>query len=185
MSLPHALLGLINYHPATGYDLKTAFDTSIHFFWNATLPQIYRTLKQMEADGWVTSTVEHQDGKPSKKIYSVTGAGRSEFKRWLAEPPEAVELRNPMLVKIFFGNRMSREQFRDQLRRWREFHAGMLARLEKEVDPVIVHYAKLTGAPEDAYYWRLTVDFGKRHAQMVIDWCDRVSKARKAKKKNG
>ena len=179
MSLPHALLGLINYHPATGYDLKTAFNTSIHFFWNATLPQIYRTLKQMEADGWVTSTVQHQDGKPSKKIYQVTDAGRSAFKRWLAEPPEAIEMRNPMLVKIFFGNQMSPEHFTEQLRQWREFHARMLARLEKEIDPVINRYSKLARAPKDADYWRLTLDFGKRHAQMVIDWCDQTLKARK------
>jgi len=179
MSLPHALLGLINYHPATGYDLKTAFNTSIHFFWNATLPQIYRTLKQMEADGWVTSTVEHQEGKPSRRIYAVTATGRSEFKRWLAEPPETAELRNPMLVKIFFGNQMSREQFTQQLRRWLEFHQGMLARLEKEIAPVIGHYSKLTGAAEDAYYWGLTLDFGKRHAQMVIGWCGRLLRARR------
>lgn len=46
MSLPHALLGLLNYRPATGYELKGTFTKSIHFFWNATLPQIYRTLKQ-------------------------------------------------------------------------------------------------------------------------------------------
>ena len=185
MSLPHALLGLINYHPATGYDLKTSFKKSIHFFWNATLPQIYRTLKQMEADGWVTSTVEHQDGKPNRKIYSATDAGRSEFRRWLADSPETAEMRNPMLVKIFFGNQMSREQFAQQLRRWREFHVGMLTRLEKEITPVIGRYAKLTGAAKDAYYWRLTLDFGSRHAQMVIDWCDRVLKARKPAKEDG
>jgi len=179
MSLPHALLGLISYRPSTGYDLKTTFKTSIHFFWNATLPQIYRTLKQMEADGWVTSTVEHQDGKPSKKIYSVTDRGRSEFKRWLAEPPEMAEMRNPMLIKIFFGNQMHPEQFAEQLHGWRQFHVGMAARLEKEITPVVDRYAKLLRVPRDAHYWKLTLDFGKRHAQMVIDWCDRILKARK------
>ena len=55
MSLPHALLGLINYQPTTGYELKATFNRSIHFFWNATLPQIYRTLNQMEKKGWLTA----------------------------------------------------------------------------------------------------------------------------------
>jgi DNA-binding PadR family transcriptional regulator len=105
VSLPHAILGLINYRPATGYDVKNTFKKSIHFFWNATLPQIYRTLRQMEADGWVTSVVEHQDGKPSRKIYHVTGSGQQEFARWLTQPPEAPEPRSSMLVKVFFGNR--------------------------------------------------------------------------------
>ncbi len=94
MSLPHAILGLINYVPATGYDVKNTFKRSIHFFWNATLPQIYRTLRQMEADGWVASVVEHQDGKPSRKIYHVTESGQREFAAWLARPPEAPEPRS-------------------------------------------------------------------------------------------
>lgn len=183
MSLPHALLGLINYRPATGYELKAAFETSIHFFWNATLPQIYRTLKQMEADGWVVSNVEHQEKKPSRRVFSLTNAGRSEFQRWLAEPPGAIELRNPMLVKIFFGNQMSREQFAQQLRWWHEFHTELLGRFEKEIEPVIKRYSKLYGATKDAYYWRLSLDYGKRHARTVLNWCERALKALKPAKR--
>ena len=186
MSLSHAILGLINYRPATGYDVKNMFKKSIHFFWNAALPQIYRTLKQMETDGWLTSTIEHQEGKPSRKIYRVTDSGRREFARWLAEPPELLQPRSPMLVKVFFGNQMSPEQFAEQITQWREYHVGMLKRLEKEVPPVVKDYSKLMGSTEDARYWKFTLDFGRRHTQMVIDWCDQVLKAPKqAKKKKG
>jgi DNA-binding PadR family transcriptional regulator len=52
VSLSHALLGLINCKPTTGYELKATFNKSIHFFWNATLPQIYLTLNQMKKKGW-------------------------------------------------------------------------------------------------------------------------------------
>jgi len=183
MSLPHALLGLIQYRPATGYELKAAFDSSIHFFWNATLPQIYRTLSQMEADGWVTSKVEHQAKKPSRRVFSLTAAGRSEFQRWLAEPPEQIELRNPVLVKLFFGHQMSPDLFRAQIRKWQESHSALLARFESEIDPLIERYAKSTGATKDADYWRLCLDYGKRHAQMVIDWCERVVTARDPRKR--
>src|SRR3974377_1257947 len=101
MSLPHALLGLINYKPATGYELKATFKESIHFFWNATLPQIYRTLNEMEAKGWLTYTVEHQDGKPSRKVYQVTKSGRGEFLRWLGEPAEETAHRHALMIKVF------------------------------------------------------------------------------------
>jgi PadR family transcriptional regulator AphA len=174
MSLPHALLGLINYRPSTGYDLKATFKRSIYFFWNATLPQIYRTLNHMESKGWLTSTVEHQKGKPSRKVYYVTDTGRQEFFRWLAEPAEIVEPRQPMLVKVFFGNQLAPDQIAGHLERWREYHAGLLKKYEKEAEPAIEQYAPLTGASEDAYYWKLTLDFGRRRAQMIIDWCDQI-----------
>jgi PadR family transcriptional regulator AphA len=176
MSLPHALLGLLNYRPATGYQLKKAFKESIHFFWNATLPQIYRTLKQMQKKGWLTAVVEHQDGKPSRKVYKLTDKGLREFRRWLEEPPEVPQPKNPMMLKIFFGNRMEKDQFAIHLQKMSEYHANLVKKYEKEVKPVIQSYAALTGASDDARYWALTLEFGRMHAKMVTEWCDRLLK---------
>jgi PadR family transcriptional regulator AphA len=171
MSLPHALLGLLNYRPATGYELKATFTESIHFFWDATLPQIYRTLKQMGGSGWLNVTVEHQDGRPSRKVYHVTDVGRKELQRWLSEPLETPEPRNAMLIKVFFGNQMDSTQFATQLEGLQKYYANLLERYEKEIIPVIERYAEVTGAFRDARYWNLTLDFGRRHAKMVLDWC--------------
>jgi len=44
MSLEYAILGFLNYHPYTGYDLKKIFDNSVQHFWVADQSQIYRTL---------------------------------------------------------------------------------------------------------------------------------------------
>jgi PadR family transcriptional regulator, regulatory protein AphA len=176
MSLPHALLGLINYQPKTGYELKATFNQSIHFFWNATLPQIYRTLTQMEKRGWLTLTVKHQNGKPSRKVYHITKAGQEEFKRWLTESPEIPEPRNAMLIKIFFGNQMEPAQFAAHLRGWREYHANLLKRYGEEIPPVIKQYAKATGAFEDALYWNLTLEYGRKVDRTVLEWCDETLK---------
>jgi DNA-binding PadR family transcriptional regulator len=172
MSLPHALLGLLNYRPATGYELKATFTKSIHFFWNATLPQIYRTLKQMEGSGWLNVTVEHQDGRPSRKVYHITDAGKKELRRWLNEPLEMPEPRNAMMIRTFFGNQINLDQFIAQLQKWQEYHGSLLKRYEKEITPVIDRYAKMTGAFRDARYWNLTLDFGRRYTKMVLDWCE-------------
>jgi PadR family transcriptional regulator, regulatory protein AphA len=176
MSLPYALLGLIDYQPATGYDLKTTFGKSIHFFWNATLPQIYRTLNQMESNGWVTSTMEHQEGKPSRKVYSITGPGRAEFLSWLALPPQSPEPRSPLLVKVFFGNKMPRERFIGQIRQYRAHLVELLGRYSGEAAPVIEGRTGSAGTDEDAYFWSLTLDFGRRRARMGIEWCDEILK---------
>lgn len=172
MSLPHALLGLISYHPATGYEIKGIFDKSIHFFWNATLPQIYRTLSQMQAQGWLTVTVEHQEGRPSRKVYSVTASGREEMRRWLAEAPDIPSPRLALLIKVFFGNQGDPAVLRAHLEAWRAHHAALLEAYDQKVSPAIPGYAAMAGVVEDASFWALTLDFGRRYAAMVVEWCD-------------
>jgi PadR family transcriptional regulator AphA len=41
MSLRHAVLGLLAYEPATGYELAQQFDTSLAYAWHASHSQIY------------------------------------------------------------------------------------------------------------------------------------------------
>ena len=185
MSLPHALLGLLNYQPTTGYELKATFTKSIHFFWNATLPQIYRTLTQMEKKGWLTMTLEPQAGKPSRNVYHITKAGQGELRRWLAEPLGIPELRNAMLIKVFFGNQIEPSQFTAHLREWRQYHALLLERYEKEIPSVIKQYANATLAFKDAPYWAFTLDYGKRIDRMVLEWCDEVLRQIEDKGKKG
>ena len=180
MSLPHALLGLISYKPSTGYDLRTTFSQSVQFFWSATLPQIYRTLNQMESQGWLTARVEPQEGKPSRKVYSVTDGGMKELICWLTSKPEIVPERNPLLLKVFFGGMIHPEAFRNIIAGCREYHLKLLEQYESETVGVIRHYAEVCGSPDDPAFWRLTLDFGRRFSEMVVDWCDDVLETIKA-----
>jgi DNA-binding PadR family transcriptional regulator len=70
----------------SGYELAHRFDRSIGYFWSATHQQIYRTLRAMEDDGWLSATLIVQRGRPDKKVYAVSDAGRAELARWIAEP---------------------------------------------------------------------------------------------------
>ena len=176
MSLPHALLGLIHYQPSTGYDLKNKFQKSIHFFWNAALPHIYRSLKQMEKQGWIASTIEQQSGKPNRKVYKITDKGKKELTHWLKEPPEEPELRHTLLVKVFFGGQLPNECFKDHLKNWRAYNANLLKQYETEVMPVIQRQSAKANYNEDAKYWGMSLDYGIRHARMAIDWCDQALK---------
>src|ERR1700744_823183 len=85
MALPHAILVSLREQAGSGYELTHRFDRSIGYFWNATHQQIYRTLRTMEDDGWVSAKVVAQRGRPDKKVYTVSDAGRAELARWIAE----------------------------------------------------------------------------------------------------
>jgi PadR family transcriptional regulator, regulatory protein AphA len=172
MSLPHALLGLLNYRPATGYDLKATFNSSINLFWNASLPQIYRTLSQMERSGWLTFTTKHQAGKPSRKIYQLTSKGKKELQQWLSAPPDFPPTKNTMLVKLFFGNQMDKKDLVLNIRKWRERYANILEKMNKDVKPAAQYYEDKATAKDDVQFWMLAADYGIRYARMVVEWCD-------------
>jgi DNA-binding PadR family transcriptional regulator len=86
VALPHAILVSLCEQSGSGYELTRRFDRSIGYFWSATHQQIYRTLRTMQADGWVSATVVAQQGRPDKKVYTVSDVGRSELTRWIAAP---------------------------------------------------------------------------------------------------
>ncbi|MGD9959965.1 PadR family transcriptional regulator [Nocardioides sp.] len=100
MALEHALLVSLSERPAAGLELTRRFERSIGFFWAATHQQIYRTLARMEADGWVSSTVVSQQGRPDKKVYAVSPQGQDVLAAWLTTPSPQPNPRSDLSVKM-------------------------------------------------------------------------------------
>ncbi len=100
MSLDHALLVSLLEKPSSGYELARRFDRSIGYFWHATHQQIYKVLARMEEAGWISGEVQAGEAAPDRKLFSVTGAGRGEVSRWLAEPTEPEGIRDSLMVKL-------------------------------------------------------------------------------------
>ena len=46
--LKHGILGLLNYHYLTGYEIIETFRDSLRFFWSAQISRIYRELQTLE-----------------------------------------------------------------------------------------------------------------------------------------
>lgn len=100
MALEHALLVALRERAASGSELTRRFDKSLGYFWSATHQQIYRTLARMEADGWLTSTVVPQQGKPDTKVYDVAPGGEAALATWLEQPIGLEPLRSEIAVKM-------------------------------------------------------------------------------------
>lgn len=183
MSLAHALLGLINYHPSTGYQLKDAFEHSINFFWSATLPQIYRTLNQMETEGWLRAEIETQIGKPNRKVYHITDEGYKEFIQWLNSPMEHMELKNPALIKIFFSNKGDPDKVAANLQEMRSYYEALMRMYEIDCAEIIEKAVEEPGADKEGIYWELSRDFGVRWTKMMVEWCDEALHVHKNKLK--
>src|SRR5215218_4459049 len=86
MSLPHIILGMLRKKPKSGYDLKKELNNVIHYFWEADISRIYRSLAEMQKKGWVAFETVIQEDSPNKKLYSLTKEGRRQLQKGLAEP---------------------------------------------------------------------------------------------------
>jgi len=100
VALEHALLVSLSERPAAGLELARRFDRSIGFFWSATHQQIYKVLRRMEQDGWVTARVIEQAGRPEKREYSVTDVGRKALAGWIATTTPRPGFRSEIAVKM-------------------------------------------------------------------------------------
>lgn len=167
--LKHGILGLINYHEATGYEIMQAFRDSLNYFWTAQTSQIYRELQTLEKEKWVEKTFVPQQGKPDKNIYSITEEGKSELLRWLSDGDIAITPRAPILMKVFFMGERSREE---NVRYFKGLEACCKMFLEslEAVPAQIGAYSEMIHAGEKALYWGMTVEYGRRNMRMCMEW---------------
>ena len=100
--LKHGILGLLSYYDRTGYEIMEVFKNSLSFMWNANTSQVYRELQNLKDSGFAQVTVIEQDGKPNKKVYSITEAGRKELLQWAGDYGNLKFPNFPILMKLFF-----------------------------------------------------------------------------------
>ncbi len=169
MSLPHAILGLLQNEPMTGYDLKTrAFDQSIGHFWPADQAQIYRTLDKLTEEGWVESHLEIQEDRPNRKIYHITDTGRAELHRWLLTAQSLPANRQPFLIQVFFAKDLSNETIINLMEQQLELHQSRLAEYQEIPLPPL-------GDPSltrDQTLRRLTLESGIKVEEARIAWLE-------------
>ncbi len=173
MSLDHAILGFLNYHPYTGYDLKKIFDISIRHFWPADQSQIYRTLARLEENGWVVMERIPQEDRPDRKVYHITEAGRAELLRWIASPPPLGEPRSAPLIQVFFSGQLTDEEI---LAKFENFAAVMRAILSQyeQVPAQIEPFQQEIPSPREHFFWLLTLENGICNLRANLHWVESV-----------
>ena len=171
MALDHAILVSLAERSASGYDLARRFDKSIGFFWQATHQQIYKVLSRMEASGWVEATAVEEPGRPTKRVYAITGDGRDELTRWTTEPTPIETVRSDFAVKVRAMNFGDRDAVTADIVRQRDRHADRLAYYEADCAKHFPEPGNLTDAELPAY---LVLRGGIRTEQTYIAWCDEM-----------
>jgi DNA-binding PadR family transcriptional regulator len=100
MSLRHAVLASLLDGDASGYELAKRMNISVAQFWHALPAQIYSELRRLEGDGLVVGRDVPQQGKPDKRLYTVSNDGYEELIRFGQKKPRPTSVKDELLIQI-------------------------------------------------------------------------------------
>jgi PadR family transcriptional regulator AphA len=163
MSLRHAVLGMLDEEPASGYDLMKRFERAMSHVWAATQSQLYGELGKLEAAGLIRV---HAEGPRGRKEYAITDDGRAELHHWLIDVKPNRAPRNEILLRVYFLGSVPPERAREFVETMAEtsrLREKSLTALEATVD---------WSDDNASLYGRLVLEWGKRFSTMSREWAD-------------
>lgn len=173
--LRFAILELLLVKPLSGYELKRRFEGSIVFFWRANHSQLYPELRRMEKDGLVASNQVTQGSRPTKRLYTVTPAGREALRMWLRQPPRLRGVKDEMMLRCFSFQLVEPAEARDQIaecqrlhNRQLDFYLGVKRQLEER-------HGDLSETDDPIIFWNVQCLYHAiDYEEMYVNWCTRA-----------
>jgi DNA-binding PadR family transcriptional regulator len=128
------ILGMLQLGAKTGYEIKQFVEVSTRFFWGASYGQIYPELRRLTEAGLLESS-DAPRGGVRRTEYHMTPEGERALREWLtADDYGAFELRDELLLRLFFADLLSAEDARAVVRRMRERSEWIVDRF-RELEP--------------------------------------------------
>jgi DNA-binding PadR family transcriptional regulator len=110
MDVKTVCLGMLTDGDASGYDMKKCFESSFGHFFPAGYGSIYPALATLARNGLVEYELVPQEGKPDRKVYSITVKGREALMEGLSNPNPSHKIRSEFLATLWFAHLLSGEQ---------------------------------------------------------------------------
>jgi DNA-binding PadR family transcriptional regulator len=170
-TLRYIILGLLGAHPMSGYDIKRAFDRSLATYWNAGASQIYTTLKALADSELVISEIVPQEGRPDRRVYRLTEAGRAALDAWLDESAPARFTKDEFLTKLFFCGLTSDEM---ALRHLEDHRVALLEQLADMERALREYGARPTRRPRLLEFQMLVRDYKQEALQADLAVTERA-----------
>lgn len=166
-----AVLGMLALlKKGSGYDLKKQMESSTQYFWKETFSSIYPVLEDLEKQGLIVKVEQTRNDERKCNVYKLTPEGRRVLEDWLVQSPETIQVRNELMLKLFFGNMVSIETNIEHLKKQK-----------KELKDKLCIYQKIKNELSDgdlleSLYPLITLDHGIRQVSSSLEWCDSAIK---------
>src|ERR1700682_2895693 len=127
----YVVLGILGLGPRSGYDIKQLAELSPRHSWATSYGQIYPALKRLTAAGLIKPQ-DASRGDRQRTLYSITDKGHETLRAWVSDPAiQALEVRDEMLLKLFFADEMSPKETLRHLEAMVRRHKQVVASLRE------------------------------------------------------
>lgn len=179
MPAEHALLGVLATRESGsghGYDLARHFgpEAPLGSVIRLEPGMVYHHLKKLERLGWVAVHPDTAPGRPARRPFALSPAGREELGRWLAEPVARTrEIRLEFLVKLYFALVLDPALAVRLVDEQREICARLVESLSGRL--------RRRGEPEseetrEIRFGDMVLDMRLAQTQAALAWLDRVGR---------
>ncbi len=163
----YVVMGILGLGPHSGYDIKQLADISTRHFWATSYGQIYPELKRLSEAGLINAE-DASRGSRQRTLYHLTAKGRQTLHTWVADPAiENLEIRDEMLLKLFFADAMSRKETARHLE-------AMCRRHQQVAESLREHEPMARAQPHRMKYE--VMKFGIALHEWCADWYGRLAK---------
>ena len=165
----YPVLALLAAAPAHGYEIRRGLEER---FGAVISPlnagQVYTTLQRLERDALVADDAVAQSGRPDKRVYRLTDAGRRALEDWLGTASDPTRLRDDFFMKLVFARTMGIADPAELIARQRAAYLRSLGELERVL---------AAGAEDETT--ALVVEGAALHLEADLRWLERCEEVLK------
>lgn len=168
MDVKTLCLGALTLGDASGYEIKKMFeDGPFSHFHQASFGSIYPALGKLCETGQVSMREHSQDGRPDKKTYSITEAGKATLTRKLRKTPTADRIRSEVLVMFFLAEYMQPDHLANVFASYLQSYRAKLDGLREPDDSTFPPHRQFTRGLGRAFY-QAVVDFMEENRHLLL-----------------
>lgn len=160
ISIRTFILGLLTQQPMSGYDIKRFLKSLSWLIGSPSFGSLYPALRALLEEELVTVDVMPREGKPPRKIYNVTEAGRHAFGEQAGRCVVADVSLKTFVMYLILSDSLS--------------IAELLACLRRRRDQVAVHLESVQHALAHVEHQQLALDYGLAMAEAELAWLDEL-----------
>jgi PadR family transcriptional regulator, regulatory protein AphA len=171
MDIQFAILGLLDWQPLSGYDLKKIIAESDLFYWSGNNNQIYNSLVSLHKAGLVSVETFQQESLPPRKVYTITPAGQAALREWLLSEPELPELRDSFLIQLAWADKLHGDELDALLARHAE---EMTVQVRMRFAHAARPHAGPSRTPRERLLWARIEEHQVARCQQELAWVNRL-----------
>jgi len=168
MDAKNLCLGALTCGDASGYEIKKMFEEGpFAYFHQVSFGSIYPALAKLCDDQLITMREQSQDGRPDKKVYSLTDKGRQALKIALKKTPADDKLRSEAMVMFFLQDFLEADHLHEVFNQQLGFYRCLLERVDG-LDDTDVPPQRLFVRGLGRTFYRTMVTYMEENGHMLL-----------------